>query len=352
MPVPPHTAASPAPTDAGRTLSLRLLDGLAARDPEALRCVLFHDVAPQTSALTRGLGVTLHPSAFEHAVAFLASRYSPVDLDGALALAEGAPGPPRPLLVTFDDAYASVLEHALPVLRRHGIPALFFVNGAPLDNRRLALDNLVAYAANLHGLAPIRRAAAPPDRPAAGLGSLGEVLARFVPGLSPEARRRFHERLVEELAVDEGGLAREAGLYLRGAELAVLAAGGVEIASHTWSHARCRALDEGALREEIDGNRDALEALTGRPVRAFSVPYGSSADVTPGLRGALRRTGSRALFLVEGRPNPVPLDPEAVQRVSLKSGDPRRVLWQLEALPRLRALRRAASALGACGRGG
>ena len=75
-----------------------------------------------------------------------------------IADSDGRGLPPRPVLVTFDDAYASVSEFAAPLCSKFGVPAVFFVNAACLDNRRLALENLVCYVANVFGMNTINAA--------------------------------------------------------------------------------------------------------------------------------------------------------------------------------------------------
>jgi peptidoglycan/xylan/chitin deacetylase (PgdA/CDA1 family) len=47
--------------------------------------------------------------------------------------ARGAPLPPKPVLLTFDDATEGQFTHALPVLERHGFVATFFVMTVVLD---------------------------------------------------------------------------------------------------------------------------------------------------------------------------------------------------------------------------
>ena len=79
--------------------------------------------------------------------------------------------------------------------------------------------------------------------------------------------------------------------------------------------------------------------MTGRPVRAFSVPYGSSVDLTPTVATAIARAGHLATFLVEARPNGVPTDLGSIQRVSLSNSSDLRSVVELEVLPRLRRLR-------------
>lgn len=54
-----------------------------------------------------------------------------------------------------------------------------------------------------------------------------------------------------------------------------LAAAGVEIGSHTATHARLEGLEPGRLKSEVTGSRDQLADLLGVPPRGFAYPYGS-----------------------------------------------------------------------------
>ena len=121
--------------------------------------MLFHDVSDTESPFTKGLGGTITRKNFEAALRFITRYYTPVSLQDVIANCDGQALPPRPVLVTFDDAYASVSEFAAPLCSKFGVPAVFFVNGECLDNQRLALDNLVCYVANMCGLGIINAAA-------------------------------------------------------------------------------------------------------------------------------------------------------------------------------------------------
>ena len=52
--------------------------------------------------------------------------------------------------------------------------------------------------------------------------------------------------------------------------------------------------DEEVAREEIVEHARRLEQLTGRPVRAFSYPYGQRRDATPMVERILRESGHSA----------------------------------------------------------
>ena len=104
----------------------------------SLRCVLFHDVSDTESSFTKGLGGTITRKNFEAALRFITRHYTPVSLQDVIADSDGRALPPRPVLVTFDDAYASVSEFAAPLCAKFGVPAVFFVNAECLDNRQLS----------------------------------------------------------------------------------------------------------------------------------------------------------------------------------------------------------------------
>jgi peptidoglycan/xylan/chitin deacetylase (PgdA/CDA1 family) len=306
----------------------------------SLRCVLFHDVSDTESSFTKGLGGTITRKNFEAALRFITRYYSPVSLQEVIANSDGKALPPRPVLVTFDDAYLSVSEFAAPLCSKFGVPAVFFVNGECLDNQRLALDNLVCYVANMCGMDVINAAA----HVASGtkdiaLGSMTEVFGRFLPAISWSAREAFRGALLQLARISEGDLAQAGGLYLSSQQLRNLATYNFEIGNHTYSHANCRSLSAEDFAGEIDRNKAVLEAASGTKVRSFSVPYGSSADLTGDLVAHLHRSGYEAVFLAESRANLANADPFRLNRVSIRTGEDDILFSEIEILPRLRTMR-------------
>lgn len=123
------------------------------------------------------------------------------------------------VVVTFDDAYRSVLELAFPILQRLGLPGTVFAATAHVDGT------------------PMRW-----------------------PGI-------------------DGWLDTEHRSELTGCtwdELSVLARAGWEIGSHTCTHARLPALDDAALADELRGSRQDCEQRLGSPCRTIAYPYGDS----------------------------------------------------------------------------
>lgn len=305
-----------------------------------LRCVVFHNVVSEGSPFTKGMWVDTTPEQFEAKLRFLSQHYTPVRLADVLSAESGHALPPRAILVTFDDAYASVAEIAAPLCAKYRVPAAFFGNAAFLDNRQLAPDNFVCYVANEMGMAPINAAA----RVVRGerelpLRSMDEVFSALFPILSLAERKSFLDALAREAQVDPARLAAEARLYLTREQLVGLAAHGFEIGNHTYTHVRCRRLSAEEVTREVDRNKAELEALTRRPVRSFSMPYGSSADFTPELERHLRAAAYEAVFFSESVANGRRADPFHLDRVSTRTAGDDTFFFEMEVMPRLRALR-------------
>ena len=133
------------------------------------------------------------PELFErHLDALTGAGVTWIDLPQLLAALDGAPLPPRSVLLTFDDGYADLLENAAPLLERRGIPAL-----ALLVSDRIGGWNEW----------DVRRGAA--KFPLLTVGQLHELSGR---GWTLGAHSRTHAHLVH---ADDATLAEELAAPLR-----------------------------------------------------------------------------------------------------------------------------------------
>ena len=306
----------------------------------SLRCVVFHDVSETESPFTKGMGVRITPDDLKSALEFLTRYYTPVSLHDVLTGSDGRGLPPRPVLVTFDDGYASVAEAAVPLCRTLGVPAVLFLNAAVFDNDRLAADNLVCYVANVVGMELINSAARALKGPGAPqLQRLADVFRQFFPYISPSERQSYLQILTELAGLNERQLARKASLYLTGEQVRELAFSDCEIGNHTYNHVHCRSLTSRDIACEIDRNKAELEAVSGTTVRSFSVPYGSLADLTSSLVEHLSMSGHQATFLSQSVSNPPGSKPLRFDRVSTLRGSADSLFLEIEVLPRLRTMR-------------
>lgn len=178
-----------------------------------------------------------------------------VDVETALrALVDPAGLPERVALVTFDDAYRSVLELGLPVLRELGVPGVVFV-------------------------------------PAALVGGTSS----FDAGISEP---------VEPLCTWD--------------ELRELERGGVSVQSHGVEHVRLSKLDGPALERELAESKRLLEEGLDKRVDLFAFPYGDGGAEPDDVTAALGRSGYRAACLYGGGPVELPAtDPFRLSRLAI-----------------------------------
>lgn len=103
------------------------------RLPPGVVALLYHRVGTGS-----GLQLDLPRHLFDEQMAELAVHHAVVDLDRALTALAGPPPPAgRPqVTVTFDDGTADFVDTALPVLERHGVPAVLYVATAFVDEGR------------------------------------------------------------------------------------------------------------------------------------------------------------------------------------------------------------------------
>lgn len=101
------------------------------RPPAGVTILIYHRVGGRTP-----VSVDLPTERFDEQVAWLADRGLVVTLDDAVArLASGEVGDPA-VVVTFDDGTADLVDDALPVLDRHGVPATVYVATAFVEEQR------------------------------------------------------------------------------------------------------------------------------------------------------------------------------------------------------------------------
>lgn len=214
-----------------------------------LSILIYHRVLAQPDPLLPSLPDVRR---FERQMALLKRCFKVLPLSLAVRCLGQQRLPPRAAAITFDDGYADNAEHALPVLRRHGLSATFFIASAYLDGGRMWNDDVIAHAR------------------AAGLGTaaLDQLLLqmKYLP---------FEQRLraARALAPPHDGK-----LMLSTAQLRSLAAAGMEIGAHTHRHPILATVPDAEALADIRQGKAALEGITQQPVTLFAYPNGK-----PGL---------------------------------------------------------------------
>jgi peptidoglycan/xylan/chitin deacetylase (PgdA/CDA1 family)/glycosyltransferase involved in cell wall biosynthesis len=173
--------------------------------------LLYHHVGPLRSSGPQAISIS--PERFERQMRWLARRgYTGIRASDWLRwLREGTGLPEKPVIITFDDAYADIAEYALPILRRYGFGAVVYVVTGQLGGSN-------------HW---------------------------------DEARGCDTLRL------------------MTGEQIKYWAGQGIEFGAHTRTHPDLTQLSASDVSEEVIGSKNDLSTLLGAPVVSFAYPYGA-----------------------------------------------------------------------------
>ena len=210
---------------------------------------------------------------FDELMAYVARRFEVIAMS---ELTVYRPGKRPALILSFDDGYADFMDNALPVLRKHGLPAIHNVvvdcveSGRPIWTQRLnnLFDDLhrrrVSAEVEVFG----RLYKILPDA-----GHLVRTNLEIYKGLlcqEPEVREEALQGL--EAHFD---FAQKRDRMMGWQDLRECLASDVEIGSHTMTHSSLRALRKPeALRYELCESRRILSERLGVSIDTVAFPNG------------------------------------------------------------------------------
>jgi peptidoglycan/xylan/chitin deacetylase (PgdA/CDA1 family) len=256
------------------------------------------------------------PDDFDRQLAFLARNADVIggdDLPFALSARRG-----RHLLITFDDGYRDNYELAYPLLRQHGLTAVFFLCTGFLDGQGPAWWDEIAWIIRT---SPRREIALPAWLPTPLL--LGDGDRQHAIAVAIAAYRRLPgdqaPAFVQHLA-DAAGTGRlepsaTADLWMSWDMARAMRAGGMTIGGHTVSHPILARLSAQQQLAEIAGCRDRIAKELGEAPRLFAYPVGKPGTFNAETRAALHAAGFAYAFSFYGGHQPFdPLDPYDIRR--------------------------------------
>lgn len=210
------------------------------RNPQAtnnwVRFAMYHDIPSRDRP------------GFERQLEYMKTIGEFVTVDDAVGLLEkGDPIDGRYICVTFDDGLEACHSNAFPILRRLGVPAVFFVVAEWVDQAS--------------------RISAAGEREAKDRGSGGPR-------------------------------------YLTWSQCRAMSEGGMTIGSHTYSHRNLSTLGDAEARDELEKSKRIIESNLRMECRHFACPWGQPNEAfKPGRDPELaRHLGYRSFFTtVRGR---------------------------------------------------
>lgn len=260
---------------------------------------------------------------FKQHVQWLSSRFELATMSRAVEVLQGRASAERDVAaITFDDGYADVLEHALPVLQALRAPATLYVSSAVVEREGFFPHDRLYALLRRHEQSAAMRLRTPPftsallDRPWHGTPKTAKQwLHDLLQERSPDEIERICDELTfaAENAVPKLPSSMKA---LGWAGVRALRDGGFEIGAHTTSHAVLANVPVELAEQDLIASKAAIERAIESPVKHFAYCNGYYND---DFIDALKRAGYTSAVTTEDRINRIGSDPFRIAR---------RVVWE------------------------
>ena len=242
--------------------------------------------------------VSATPEQFAWQVEYLARHFEPVTcrqiadaLDGRASL------PRRAVAITFDDGFADLVEHALPILQRARVPATVFVASDYVNSREPFWFDLVAQVirtapAGTIRLPPVADGIPADDSARSRARSAYDVL-KWLKSCPDQERLAFLGALHDQHADLVAAVSPALGRALSWEQLRELSASGIEIGAHSASHPCLARLDAVKLHRELVEPKREIEARLGIECPSVAYPFGGAQAFTDAVMEAVAGAGYR-----------------------------------------------------------
>jgi peptidoglycan/xylan/chitin deacetylase (PgdA/CDA1 family) len=259
--------------------------------------------------------------AFDEQLAFLRKRYHVCDVAEALGLIAKPRTIRQPaFLITFDDGYRDNYTAAFPILRSHGLQAVFFLATGFVGTTRIPWWDQIAFMCRRTERQSISIDYPTKARFALNGSSRNRVIRdviRMYKSAATMDPKRFMAQLESECAV---ACPTESGerLFMTWDEARDLVAAGMGVGSHTHNHEILAKQPAAAQFDECKISRDVLKSELGLDVSMLSYPVGGDGTFDDVTLSCVRRAGYRFAFTYGGGVNiPSRLQPLTVTRMAV-----------------------------------
>jgi peptidoglycan/xylan/chitin deacetylase (PgdA/CDA1 family) len=242
---------------------------------------------------------------FDLHIAYLKRRFHMATLEEVFAMLRGDVPRGTSVLITFDDGYLDNYTLAFPILRTHGVQAVFFLPTAFIGTGKLPWWDMIAYIVKKSVKKRIHLEYPEPkkfDLVSKGGKRVSMEILRLFTQPAVKDPERFLANLERVCEVSRPTSAAER-CFLDWNEARDMQQDGMAFGSHTHSHEILTKLSSQLQREEARYSREILERELHRRIDVLAYPVGLKHCFSADTVNALEQTGYRAAFSFYGGSN-------------------------------------------------
>jgi peptidoglycan/xylan/chitin deacetylase (PgdA/CDA1 family) len=232
---------------------------------------------------------------FSDDLEYLLKKFSPIDLRELNAyIDQHNQLPAGKFLLSFDDGFREAKEVIAPILKARGVPAIFFINPAFIDNKEMFYRNKISLLVDAlkkkKNESLVKQCSQILGNSTTGSGDLFDAMRKI---------NYLNKELVDQLAVvldtDFSEYLKNRKPWLTTEELASLAADGFAIGAHSWDHPYYNLISLGEQLEQTLSSCDFVRTISPGNI-SFSFPH-SDAGVSQDFFKRLHESDRRPALL-------------------------------------------------------
>lgn len=247
--------------------------------------------------------ISASPQGFDEQMQYLMKWYQVISLDDLIEyLINRIPLPPYPALITFDDGYLDNYTNALPVLRKHDLPAIIFLTSGYISSRLPFYWDLACYCFNHSRKDSILF----PNNQERKWGSEIEkkkILQEWIETLKQldeTEKLRWVNKLPEIMGVSIPENQYQ-NMMLTWEHVREMKSMKIDFGAHTITHPILTRIPIEQVRKEVIGSKQKIEEELKHPVKSFAYPNGTNYDFNKQIVKVVKEMGiSTAFTLLKG----------------------------------------------------
>lgn len=240
------------------------------RNKKKITALIYHRVSNKPAEFDE---LSVPVEIFDWQMRLVAKLFNVISLDQALEFLEGGSVPSRAVVITFDDGYMDNYTIALPIIKKYGLCATFYVAGDAIITGKIWNEELT------HAVLKTKKSQL--HLPKIGIDMLPvasekekKAAINTLKALLKNQKNEIRDNYLSELVFEADSVASERYMMTEAQLQAMAQDPSVTIGCHSMSHPMLSYMSKDAARVDVQHCLDYLQALLQRPIVHFAYPYG------------------------------------------------------------------------------
>ncbi len=240
---------------------------------------------------------SVHRDIFEQQIIFLKNNFHLITLDNLIKTYRQCESfPKNTIVITVDDGYSDFYEIAFPILKKHNIPATFFITTRFIDGDFWLWPDSVRYILEHSNSIDLHKISGNLEYTTKRMTKRDKqtvwgIIINFLLSIPEDEKKHWLTEFAQLQNVEFPDKPIEGYRAISWTQVKELSINNIEIGAHTQSHPSLARLKEAQLAEEILGSVETIQNKIGQRPTSFCFPNGQPSDYTELVKKHIKDAG-------------------------------------------------------------